>query len=57
MDDIAWFAGWGCKMKRQRITCAEKKKRYGSQPEYKRAVKETLRKKAAMCLNREFKLI
>lgn len=44
-------------MKRQRITCIEKKKQYSSQPEYKRAVKETLRKKAAMRLNKEFKNI
>lgn len=44
-------------MKRQRITCSEKKKQYSSQPEYKRAVKKTLRKKAAMRLNREFKTL
>ena len=44
-------------MKRQKIACAEKKKLYGSQSEYKRAVKEASRVKAMRRLNKELQAL
>ena len=44
-------------MKRKRIACAEKKKRYGSKAEHKRSIKEEARVKAARRLNRELQAI
>ena len=44
-------------MKRQKIACSGKKKRYSGQSEYKRAVKEALRVKAMRRLNKELQTI
>lgn len=44
-------------MKRKKIACAEKKKRYSCPAEHKRAIKEAVRVKAARRLNKELQAI
>ena len=44
-------------MKLHKLSCAEKKKHYGSRAEYKRIVKEVRRVRAMRRLNREFQKI